>query len=239
MHPDRKLDPSLVGPVAAARRRTQASPARRARLLGLALLLAGLGTGCAEEELGADDFIARYPEAYCAYLWHCCDSAERSYTSKGTCISRIDEMVRELMAFREAATPYAEFLPDGAQNCLDTLAAKSCKTTLTGGCLSEATQALHKKDEECTYSAECSSYYCVQKQKNVRGYCGEQSVIGGNCSGDSRACPLGSYCNSYRVCQGQKDPGTTCSVPEECKSGVCSATDKICANPAKLPICDG
>lgn len=206
------------------------------RILPLIILLAG----CGDDAVDADDFISQYPDAYCAFLWRCCDSGERSYSATKTCSNAIRDRVTELLAFRGESEKRAEYLPGGAKRCLDKMEGGFCTdTTLRGGCLDDVTRALAKKSDTCRHSAECPSFYCVQPQKNALGHCGDRSVVGGSCSGDDRGCPLGSYCSAYRKCESQKGAGTTCSRPEECESGVCTVTNKWCAGKGTTQLCDG
>lgn len=211
---------------------------RSALLLGLVPIL--FQPGCGDDAVTADDFIASYPEAYCAFLWRCCDGSERSHNSRKSCAGDVRDSLTELLAFRGEATPRAEFLPDGAQGCLDKLNGGSCSdTVLKGGCLDDVTRALSAHGDPCRHSAECPSFYCIQAQKNALGSCGSTSVSGGNCSGDTRGCPLGTYCSSYRKCESQKSTGTTCSSSEQCKSGICTVTNHWCAGAGTTPLCDG
>lgn len=207
-------------------------------LLGLCLALSQ--PGCGDETITADEFLATYPETYCAFLWRCCDGSERSYNSRKSCAGDVRDRLTELLAFRGEAQPKAEFLPEGGRGCLDKLEGGSCHdTTLRGGCLDDVTRALAAKGDTCRYSAECPSFYCVQPQKNTLGACGSRSVSGGSCSGDDRGCPLGTYCSSYRKCEPHKSKGTTCSRPEECDSGICTVTNHWCAGAGTTPLCDG
>ncbi len=206
------------------------------RFLPLLLLLGA----CGDDAVSADDFISKYPDAYCAFLWRCCDSNERSYSSTATCANAVRDQVNELLAFRDDGSARAEYLEAGAKGCLDKLESGFCTdTTLKGGCLDDVTRAGAKTGDQCRYSAECASFYCVQQQKNTLGLCGERSVIGGSCSGDDRGCPLGSYCSAYRKCETQKGSGSSCSRPEMCESGVCSASGKYCSGKGTTQLCDG
>jgi len=206
------------------------------RWLALTLTLA---LGCSgEEEISAEEFAASYPEAYCGYLMRCCDPGERSYGSKPICEQAIGEAVKELLAFRESATPFASFLAKSAKSCVDRLRNLSCTDdkTLADGCMFEAVSPQHKAGEECTYSSECDSSYCIQPQKNVKGTCGGSG--GSQCSGDHRACSDGSFCKDGRSCLPKIEHAKPCSAGFECQSGICSSSAKICV--ARIePWCDG
>jgi hypothetical protein len=207
------------------------------RWLALTLALATLGCS-GGDEMTPDEFVAFYPEAYCGYLMRCCDPGERSYGSKPICEQAIGDMVKELLAFRESATPFAAFLPGSAKACVDRLKSAGCTDDkrLTVGCMFEAVAPHHKAGEECTQSSECESFYCIQPQKNVKGSCGSSG--GSQCSGDSRACSEGSYCKDGRSCVPKIEHVKPCSSGFECQSGICSSSTKVCV--AKIePWCDG
>ncbi len=198
-------------------------------------------SGCSEElTLSVDDFMAQYPGAYCSYLIYCCDQAERSYGSENACKTIVEEQLNDLLAFREADTPFATFEAEPAADCLDRLLAKNCTedSALASGCLTSITRPGHTSGDECTYSAECASYYCIQPQKNTVGYCGSEGA--GQCSGDDRACAAGNYCSSANVCtpKVKEEDSSTCGRGNECESGICSASAKICV-PKQTPYCDG
>ena len=209
------------------------------RPLALVPVLVTLSPACSgSDEMTADEFVAAYPAAYCAYLMRCCDPGERSYGSKPICEQAIGALVNELLAFRASDTPYASFLPGSAKACVDKLQSSACTDdkTLAGGCMVEVARPQHKAGEDCTYSAECESYYCVQPQKNVRGSCG--SPGGSQCSGDHRACSEGSYCKDGVSCVPKIEHAKPCSSGFECQSGICSSSAKICV--ARIePWCDG
>ena len=212
--------------------------------LVLVLALATLATcGGGSGEISVDDFLARYPQSYCAYVFRCCDSTERSWGGEEACRTAVGETVDELLAFRGSTDVFATFVPSAAQSCLDRLdrLAKSrdcaAEPKLVGGCAAEAVSPQHKDGEECRYSSECSSSYCVQSQKHALGTCGPTGSS--NCSGDDRSCGGASYCDpNQRQCVPKLDLGKPCSRPEECESGICSPTIRVCT--AKLdPYCDG
>ncbi len=190
--------------------------------------------------MSADDFISQYAETYCGFIWKCCDSAERSYSSRTTCANAMQNQVTDLLAFRHEADSKGEYLEAGAKGCLDKLKSGFCTdTALRDGCLDDVTRALSAKGGECHHSAECSSFYCIQSEAGKLGFCGERAVIGGSCSGDDRGCPLGSYCSAYRKCETKKGKGTTCSRPAQCESGICTASTKWCAGKGTTQLCDG
>ena len=159
------------------------------------------------------------------------------------CRTAVGETVGELLAFRGETGAFASFIPSAAQSCLDRLDryAKSRECTkepkLVGGCAAEAVSAQHKDGEECHYSSECASGYCVQSQKRALGTCGPTGSS--NCSGDDRSCGGASYCDANsRMCVPKLELGKPCSRPEMCESGICSPTIRSCT--AKLdPYCDG
>lgn len=201
--------------------------------------LSALLWGCSEEvKVSMEDFMAQYPGAYCSYLIACCDQAERSYGSENACKTVVEERLSDLLAFREADTPFATLEADPATDCLERLQAKNCTedAELAMGCLNTITRPGHKSGDECTYSAECSSYYCIQPQKNTEGYCGSEGA--GQCSGDDRACAEGSYCSSANQCTAKIADSSTCGRGNECESGICSPNAKICV-PRQKPYCDG
>lgn len=205
----------------------------------LALILAATFLGCSgSDELTADEFVAAYPAAYCGYLMRCCDPGERSYGSKPICEQAIAARVNELLAFRAAESQHASFLPGSAKACVDRLQSAGCgdDKKLADGCMFEVTRPLHKAGEDCTYSSECESFYCIQPQKHVKGSCG--SVGGSACSGDDRACSEGSYCKDGVTCAPKLELAKPCSSGAECQSGVCSSSTKVCV--ARIePWCDG
>jgi len=208
------------------------------RRLALTLIPA-LCLGCSGgDDMTPAEFVALYPDAYCGYLMRCCDPAERSYGSKPICEQAVGTIVSELLAFRESETPFASFLAAPAKACIEKLKSAACTDdkTLADGCMFDSVSPLHKAGEECTYSSECDSYYCIQPQKNVKGICG--SVGGSQCSGDHRACSEGSYCKDSRSCEPKLEIAKPCSSGFECQTGICSSAAKVCV--AKLePWCDG
>lgn len=200
-------------------------------------VLALLCPGCdGEETLSADQFLAEYPQAYCDYVWRCCSSDERSYNAKGVCVTAKTKQAEELLAFRNAETPYASFAATSARACLDALNGNDCAAaTKAKDCLLDVAQPQHNDGEACTYAVECTSYHCVQPQKNTPGTCGAAS---GSCSGDDRACGTGSYCDATRQCQPKKEVAKPCGAPVECLSGICAMEITTCVA-APDPLCDG
>ena len=210
----------------------------RRMILISAALVAGLAACSDEVKLTMDDFMSRYPAAYCSYLIACCDQAERSYGSEAACKTVVEDQVSDLLAFREADEAHATFEPQAATDCLEILESKSCTEdpTLADGCLDRVTRPSQQAGDDCTYSAECSSYYCIQPQKNTLGYCGSEGA--GQCSGDDRSCGEGSYCSSANQCTPKIADSATCGRGNECLSGICSPSAKICV-PRQTPYCDG
>jgi hypothetical protein len=190
--------------------------------------------------MDVDDFVGQYADAYCAWVWHCCNSNERSYSATSTCKQAVQAQVDRLLAYRTAGSAFASFDGEAAQSCVDALTSKSCTdATLVHGCLDRVTQAQHKQGEECTYSAECKSLYCVPGSGGAKGYCGAVSVPGGNCSGEDEGCTSGTYCSAYKKCEYKVKAGEKCGGPNECQSFICHKSQKICANPLRKPICSG
>ena len=208
----------------------------------LALALSGLcATACSGgDSIEADEFISQYAEAYCAHIWYCCNKKELSYNSTANCKQTVQDQVELLLAFRKASGAYATYDGEAAQSCLDRLQLKACSDSSTVyGCLDSVTQAQHKQSEDCTYSAECASSYCVQDSSGKKGYCGPVSVPGGNCSGDQRGCTSGTFCSAYKKCTYKGKTGDKCAGPQECESFICHQTQKVCVNPLRSPICSG
>jgi hypothetical protein len=204
-------------------------------LVALSLLVACSG----DSQITADDFVARYPEAYCAYVFRCCDAIERSYGSTVNCQQAVGDAVNELLAFRAEATSFATFLAAPAQSCLDRLKQSSCKAdaALIKGCAGEAVQSNHKPGEECTFSAECTSFFCVQPQKHTKGSCGQPGNA--QCSDDDRACPTGNYCDlQTKQCVLQLDITRPCDRAAQCLSGICASSTHTCSARTE-PFCDG
>ncbi len=209
----------------------------RTTILATALLSVA---ACGEDSIDADEFITQYASAYCAHIWYCCNSNERSYNSTASCQQTVQAQVEQLLAFRNASTAYAEYDGEAAQACIDRLQAKACSdSAAVYGCLDKVTQAQHKTGDDCTYSAECASSYCAQASAGKKGYCADVSVPGGNCSGDQRGCTSGTFCSAYKKCEYKKKAGEKCTGPHECESFICHKTQKVCANPLRTPICTG
>ncbi len=207
------------------------------RVLG-PMLIALLLTSCGgSDELTIDDFLAQYPDAYCGYVYRCCDSVERSFGSQVACREVTLETLKEQLAFRNAATPFATFLPKAGQACIDRLKTEACGTTptLPTGCAGDAVQPQHSEGDECTYSWECTSSYCAQPQKLVRGSCGKKESSA--CSGDDRSCASGQYCDGNN-CKTQIDVSKPCTRGGECVSGICSPSARVCVSRTE-PFCDG
>jgi hypothetical protein len=208
---------------------------RLVKLLASLLLLSPAGCG-EDSAFSAEDFIAQYSAAYCSYLIYCCDSAERSYGSQAACQQAVDAEVAQLLAFRDAPQPFASFMGTEAKACVDALKTRRCTEdpTLVEGCLGRITRAAHTTGEECTYSAECESYYCVQTQQNVKGSCG---IASNECNVLDLACGADQYCQA-NTCQPKLEAATPCARGGQCLSGICSPTAKVCANRTE-PFCDG
>jgi len=207
--------------------------ARLASLLSLALTACG-----SENDLSPTEFASMYPEAYCSYVKRCCAFAQQSYTSTGTCQQATSDALTQLLAFRDSSTPHATF--DGAQGrtCVNRLKSAKCTEDpkLIEGCAPEAVTPQQQVGDECTYSSECLSAYCIQAQKNTKGSCGTGGSSG--CSGDDRACSAGSYCGSGNLCLPRLENSKPCSAASQCQSGICSPTDKICVARSE-PYCAG
>jgi hypothetical protein len=210
---------------------------RTQSLVAMAGLMLSLASIDCSNEPSADDFVNEYPEAYCDYIFRCCDAVERSYGSKVTCQSAKTAEVDELLAFRDADGVHAGFLSDAAKSCLDDLKSADCSVaTGARSCLDRVTAGKQQPGGECSYSAECISYYCVQPEKHAKGTCG--AAAGGSCSGDDRACQGAAFCDTSLQCLPKKAPGLMCTRGAECMSGVCSPQSKSCSGVTD-PFCDG
>lgn len=208
----------------------------RHSLFVLALVAGLLATApaCSDEpSVTADEFIEQYPKTFCAYVQRCCASSERS-GSTGQCEARVKRQLSEdLLDFRTTAGVKVSFNGGAAQGCLDQLAG-ACDTTLAAGCMLDAVTPGQSEGQDCSYSAECQSFYCVQPQKHAKGSCGGS---GTGCSDLDVSCSSGAYC-SGRQCLGKKADGDLCSRPGECISGICSAGFMQCGSTVKN-LCDG
>ncbi|MBW2457683.1 MAG: hypothetical protein JRI68_24475 [Deltaproteobacteria bacterium] len=203
--------------------------------LALALIGALTLTGCSDEPtVTADEFITEYTQTYCKYLIRCCASSERSYGSTSQCEAAVKGQVNELLDFRVAAGARAAFNAGGAQACLDQIGG-ACNTSLAAGCMLDAVTPGQSEGQDCTYSAECQSFYCVQPKKHTKGSCGGS---GTGCSGLDISCSSGAYCDSSRQCLVKKIDGDACSRPQECSSGICSPSFKQCGSTPQN-LCDG
>ncbi len=195
---------------------------------------------CGEEGMDVEDFVDQYANAYCAWVWNCCNSNERSYSATSTCKQAVQTKVDRLLAFRKADGAFATFDGEAAQACIDVLTSRSCSgANVVRGCLDRVTQAQHKPGDECSHSAECQSLYCVPGSGGKKGYCAAVSVPGGNCSGEDEGCTSGTFCSNSMRCEYQKKAGEKCTRPNECESFICHKAQKICANPLRTPICTG
>jgi hypothetical protein len=205
----------------------------------LMLLLAGCSDGNGDD-LTVEEFRAAYKSAYCERVFRCCDADERSFGSTLSCESLVEQRLLELLRFTGASgNVYASFLPAAAKSCLEELRTAGCDyVELTEkGCAEKAVSApQHTQGEECTYSVECDSYYCIQPAKLVRGSCG--AAGGPPCSGDDRTCRERHYCDESGQCQPTKGNAERCGSGRECESGVCSPSTKTCI-PRPSPFCDG
>jgi hypothetical protein len=192
-----------------------------------------------EDPLLPEQFLASYPDAYCKAIYKCCESTERSYSSQTQCADQIRSSLDEMLSFTKRQGANASFDPLGAQNCLDKLAAADCSSsTLVGGCLESAIIPKGDLGDDCQLSVECKSHVCSQPAKDTPGSCGSQAIVGQQCSGDDRGCVADAYCDSSRVCQNKKAPGSTCGRAAECSSGSCSPSVKVCGGQAGK-LCDG
>lgn len=207
---------------------------RRVSMLSLVLLV---GSCSGSDGVTADEFKAGYPKAYCDHVFRCCDADERSFGSSLICEQQVAEEVGELLAFSAASTAFAQFLPAAGKKCLDSLSQPSCDdvSLVDPGCASSTVQPQHKQGEECSYSSECQSYYCIQPQKLARGSCGPAGEP--HCSGDNRSCREGHACVGNE-CVLKKGVAQGCGSARECESAICSATTKSCY-PRPSPFCDG
>jgi len=206
-------------------------------VVALVVLLGASSCSTSEPELTADSFKEQYPEAYCSHVFRCCDAGERSHGSAVVCQQEVTARVLDLLGFSAAPTPFAKFSAFAAKSCLDRLRQASCDdlSLIEPGCAEDTVQPLHKEGEDCTYSAECESFYCIQPQKLVRGSCGAPE--GPHCSGDDRSCRQGHLCLGGE-CQLRKGNAAPCGGATECESGVCTPTTKTCI-PRPTPFCDG
>lgn len=210
------------------------------RLSLLCIAIVSVLAGCSGSEeppVTIEDFKGQYPKAYCEHLFRCCDGDERSYGSSLVCEQQVSERINELLGFTDGASAFAKFLPNVAKSCLTALRQTTCNdATLTElGCAEGTVEALHKEGAECTYSSECTTSYCVQPQKLVRGACGPREDL--HCSGDDRACREGNACVN-RECVLRKGTAQACGAANECQSGICNPTTKSCL-PRTNPFCDG
>jgi hypothetical protein len=204
-------------------------------LVLVSTLAAFTPAACSDEpSVSADEFVNQYPQAYCAYLIRCCASSERSYGATSQCEAAVKGRVDDLLDFRAAAGAKASFNAGGAQACLDQLAG-GCNATLAAGCMFDAVSPGQSEGQDCTYSAECPSFYCVQPQKHTKGSCGGS---GTGCSGLDVSCSSGAFCDASRQCLAKKTDGETCSRPGECSSRICSPSFKQCGS-AVQSMCDG
>ena len=193
-----------------------------------------------DSSVTAEEFISQYAAEYCGYLSFCCDANEQSFNSRGSCEAAMVSRVKDLLAFQDQGAAFAAFNGEAAKGCLDRLRGRGCDDpVLLRGCLDQVTTAAHKKNEECRYSAECDSFYCVQSKAGEKGSCGAQADIGGSCSGHDSGCPSGTFCSGLRQCTRQKKGGDSCSRAEQCESFICHRTDRICVTPSRSPICTG
>jgi hypothetical protein len=202
------------------------------------MIATALVAGCSDDTIDVDQFVDDYLEAYCSYAMRCCDSPERSFTTKQACIDGWRSHVDELLAFRKADTSFATFVTGEARSCIDALGKECEAATAARDCLAKVTRGQHKDGEDCTYSAECESFYCIQSQKGAKGYCAPVGS-GGGCSGDDRACTKDSFCDTGTMqCSPKKDSGDICHRPNQCTSGVCSP-QKLCVAINEKEFCDG
>ena len=205
------------------------------RTVALPLVLLGL-VACSDDTISATDFVDDYLEAYCGYIMRCCDAVERSYMTSTACQLDRRPYVEQLLASK-ADGAKVTVLNDKARACIDSLGDSDCSAATTArDCLVAVTRGQQASGDPCSTSPECESYYCIQDQKDVEGYCAAGS--GGNCSGDDRACAAGSYCDDGTLqCLPRKEEGQICHRPEQCQSGICSP-QKVCVA-APTPLCDG
>lgn len=205
------------------------------------LLLAAALPACGGGTVSMEDFIAQYPDAYCAYHLHCCAvDDEQSYNSPANCSLMVRQPLESLLGFRISAAHRATFNGVKGQDCLDRLAGKDCSDpSLVKGCAEEAVIPHQAQGQPCAFSAECQTYFCDQPQTGVEGVCGGPAIVGGKCSGDHRACPPGSYCSASAICTDQAQAGATCSDPHQCLSFICLRGQKLCADASRSPICQG
>lgn len=202
----------------------------------LALPLLALGLACSDEAVTTTGFIDDYLDAYCGYIMRCCDAVERSYMTDTACRRQREPYIQALLA-STAEDAKVTLVESKARDCIKALNDSDCtRATAAAGCLAGVTQGQQQSGDDCTYSPECASYYCIQDQKNVQGYCAGSS--GGSCSGDDRACDQGSFCDDTKMqCVPQVAEGQPCDRPEQCASGIC-APQKYCVA-APTPLCDG
>ena len=214
-------------------------PGTRRPLLALATaaLIAGATIGACSDEvtITAEEFVTRYAQTYCAYVFRCCDSSERSYGSPIQCQSVTEDLAKQLLDFSGAGDARAAFAAGAAQACLDQLGGADCSVSMLAGCMTSAVTPGSDQGGDCKYSADCKSFYCVQPQQHTPGSCGGS---GSGCSGLDQSCTAGSYCDGSRQCLGKKSDGDACSAPNECSSGICSPSYKQCVT-APAPVCDG
>lgn len=204
----------------------------RLHLLTLSLITVAVAliivaaTGCSDEDpITVEDFVKQYPSAFCGYVFKCCKASERSYGGENQCKVAAQELLDEAFDWRGVSGVKVTFNHVGAQSCLDKLNGADCKdATLFEGCLFDAVTPGQAQSADCKYSAECTSFYCVQPQQHSLGSCGSS---GAGCSGLDRSCAQG-YCGAGNQCLVKKKDGDQCNAPNECTSGICSPTYKQC-----------
>lgn len=203
------------------------------------LLLCCLTIGAAacsdDSTIESNEFADQYPVAYCSFLQSCCDAAERSYNSTSSCQEAVRKQVDALL---QAVSGNADYDGEAARSCLNDLEQKSCSNAkLLYGCMNGAVTARQAEGDDCSYSAECTTYNCIPGSGGKQGYCGAAATTSGGCSGDDRGCAAGTYCSPYKKCTDKKQVGESCAGPNECASFVCHRNMHKCVDPATTPIC--
>ena len=227
-----------------------------------AVCLLAVGASCGGDDghgaTSLDDFSGELSTANCAKQFECCTGAEitaqyMGITYDGHAIETEAQCVEFTNAvFSSLAIAHyrtsieqgrATYDGDAAGDCIGAIEEIACAQFTTGtiGTGTDCRPFLLPKVTDggaCTQDYECTSDNCEGATNPIDGpstdgACAPMPGDGEPCDDN---CATGLYCTSD-LCAPTKADGQACNVRDECESGYCDTTARLCA--AKPVTCDG
>lgn len=221
-------------------------------LVSLVVALAASSAACdgGNGTIPFEQLPARLSESYCANVFRCCDTAERTdmfmnfnppVTTEAECVTTLTALYQRFLVGDEAfAAGRMGYNGDLAADCLARLDGASCGADTQAALDSCEDGVFFGKvpvGGQCKGSDECApdNTICVGATSTDFGVCTALPGI-------SQACPdfqcvEAAYCDN-NVCAAKKANGQTCGFSDECISDECNASNQ-CADPPVDNTCDG